>query len=124
MAPYTYYYFFSIILLLGVVDYLATITRARLKGKTLSGVEFKPGTAGYERMKKLTSARGLAVPLIIGALLCVNLAYSLSLVARLGTRDAHFVLFFAPVACILLMIGALRTTRKNLNGKSSGRHGS
>jgi cytochrome c biogenesis factor len=119
MATETYYYFFSIIGMLGLIQYLVATIYLRAKRKTLSGRTLNPGSVGYENVKRLTSVRGLVIPILLGLGLAVNLAYSTVRVARIGTSDAYFILVFAPIATMLLFWAVLNIARKNLRGEKS-----
>lgn len=109
MAPYTYYYFFSIITAIGTGLYLINLALLRLKGRTTFGLEFKPGTSAYKRVVKLASTRNLIVFSVLEFTFLVSFLNSLAKLLALGTPDARFILIFAPVATILgfILMGAI-----------------
>lgn len=98
MAPYTYYYCFSLILFMGIALWIANLLFLRVSGRTTFGMAFKPGSPEYKRGKRLASNRNLAIASALALVIVVNLVNSLVMVVRLGTRDAHFLLISAPIA--------------------------
>jgi hypothetical protein len=100
MAPYTYYFAFSIIAFLSVALFIANLILLRASGHTTFGLAYKPGTPEHERGQKLASNRNITISVIIALALMANLVISAVRLVHLGTQDAHFVLIFMPVALI------------------------
>ena len=103
MAGYTYYYFSSIILVIGCVYTIALLAYLGSK-RSLSASKYRPGTPEYGRLRKLTSRRTLLIVGAITLLPVVNLAYATQRVFNLHTRDANFLLIFAPISLILFFL--------------------
>ncbi len=102
MASYMYYYFFSLILALGAVAYMANLIYLRTTGKVFMGPNTKPSSPEHKRVLKLASNRNIAIVAVLAVILVANAVNSVYAIARLHNPSAHFVLIFAPIAVILL----------------------
>jgi hypothetical protein len=122
MAPETYYYFFSIISVLGTMLYLVNLVLLRVKGRTTFGLAYKPGTSEHERVVKLARDRNLTIVSILELVFISNLVNSIIRVVRLNTPDAYFILIFAPIFSILLFTIMVIIVRKQLNNYLPGKH--
>lgn len=114
MAGETYYFFLSILLVLGALLHITNIAYYKAKRKTVLGERYKSGTPEYEKLSKIVSNRNLVIALIATPFLVVNLAFSAHRVASLDTPDSHFLLIFAPIASILFLIMMLFVVRNML----------
>ncbi len=103
MAGLTYYYFFSIILVLGGVYLLGILLYLRSK-RYLSTTKYRPGTSEYARLRRLFGVRTLGVVGGVTLLLTLNLGYAIYKIARTHTQDTRFLLVFAPVVTTLLFV--------------------
>lgn len=113
MGAYTYYYFFSIILLLGVVLHIINMVHFIMKDRLLfmGDLKFNPG--GYKKLKKIAGTYGLSIAVIVALLLAINLGYSVYILMQLDTPTARYVLIFAPIVSILLFGWILNTIRRD-----------
>ncbi len=123
MAGETYYYFFSIISVLGTMLYLINLVLLRVNGKTTFGLAYKPGTSEHKRVVKLASDRNLSIVSILEVLFIANLVNSIIRVVHLKTPDAHFVIIFAPIFSVILFSVMIIVVRKQLNNYLPGKHG-
>jgi len=121
MAGESYYYLFSIIIVLTILFYLYMMGYYRLKNKTILGQKFKPGSPEYKRLKKLGGNYGLTITVCVALVFCINLAHAANKVIGLNTPDADFMLVFAPVFSGILYAIAIVTILKkfgNFGGHS------
>ena len=122
MAPYTYYYFFSILFLLAVAFHITNMLCFRINDKTLLSDRYGHETVEYQRLSRLSRTRNLAVAVLISLLLVANVIFAALRVASLHTADSAFILFFAPVATVIFsVVIVLRTQRKFSKNHSSRR---
>jgi hypothetical protein len=115
MAPYTYYYCFSIVLFFGVITWLANLILLRMKGRTTFGQVFKPGTTDYKKIIKLASYPNLIAWTIIGLFFAANLTNSARRLDNLKSPSSHDILMYAPIVIILFMICMLYYGAKQFN---------
>src|SRR6266540_758184 len=125
MAPDTYYFFFSIILVLGVILHIANMVYFRVKGKTIVGNRYRPGTPEHATLKRYSSNRYLTIVLMLAMLLVANLALDVNRLLHLSNREyARGILIYAPVSCVLLAVLVLVSAYKKYgNNRLSGRRG-
>jgi ABC-type transport system involved in Fe-S cluster assembly fused permease/ATPase subunit len=122
MAPYTYYYFFSIILFLSAAFHMSNMVCFRTRGRTLLGQKYDRNTDPYNRLKKLSGTRSIAIVVALLVLLLVNLIVAIRVVAHLHTTDSNFVLVFAPIATVALFGFTLYWTASQFDRHKSGRN--
>lgn len=94
----------------------------RLKGRTLIGNRYRPGTREQERLKRFASTRNLSISVVATLLFIANLGFDIH--RLLHFRDSSYaqaVLIYAPVSCILLFLGAIYSTYNKFGIKRSGR---
>jgi len=115
MAGETYYYFFSLVLVLGIALYIINLVCLRISGRTTFGLTYKPGTPEYKRVVKLARTRNLVITAIILGVFIGNLINSIVRVTQLNTPDAHFVAVFAPISTVVLFVLIIFTLRWQLN---------
>ena len=117
MASYTFYYFFSILSLGMTIWVIVNMLSIRLKGGTLYGMSFRPGTIEHKRLLKLASNRAFAVMVFLAIVFLVNLVFCIIKVLQLNTPDSHFLLWFAPTLSLLLMVSVNFYSRYEYGGK-------
>lgn len=123
MASETYYFFFSIILVIGAVFYILNLVYFRVLNKTLYGQEYKPGTPENMRVRKLASNRNIVTCCAIAFVFVANLAYDIHRLLRLSNRSyAHSILIYAPISCILFSIMMFFVVRNNIDKYQFGGH--
>lgn len=116
MAPYTYYYFFSIIAVLTIGLYLVNLVLLKTSGRTTFGTQYKPGTAEYKRINRVANGRNLAIGVILGLIFVGNLLNSINRVVYLNTPDSRFLLVFAPIASVLFLGLMIAIVSKQISG--------
>lgn len=121
MAPYTYYYLFSVLAVLGIAFYIVNLVYLRTRGRTTFGLAYRPGTLEYARGLKLASNRNLAISALIALLFVVNLIYCIVIIVRLHTSDARWLLVFGPIAGIVTFGYASNYMSKQWKGNRSGK---
>jgi len=121
MAPDSFYYFFSIALVLIVILHIAHMIYFRSKHRTFLGEAFKPGTPEYKKVSKLSSTSGLTVAVSLALLFIANLTNSFIRILEIDTSDAHVLLVSAPIVTILFFCGAIWTTRHIFHNGNSKR---
>lgn len=118
MAPYSYYFLFSLI---GCVIVPLAVFNAKFamsRGKNLVGEKLTPDAIGYKKIKWLASRQGLAVELLVELFLIANLAYSIYLILNLGDRGYATGLFiFGPLGLAVAIIGTLNLMIKDVMKK-------
>jgi heme/copper-type cytochrome/quinol oxidase subunit 4 len=103
MAPETYYFIFSILAAFAPGVYLINVAYYRVKGKTLVGLKFKPGTADYKLMQKHSSNSGLAILGLITLLGVANLIFDVYWLLHLENQEyARFALIFIPLVVLFI----------------------
>jgi len=121
MAGETYYFFFSIILVLGVTWFIVNLIYLRAKGRAVFGPTYKSGTPERERLEKFASTRNLIISFLFAFVLAANLIYDVNRIMHLSNRDyAHGVLIYAPIASILFFILMIFMTRDQFSKYQSG----
>lgn len=114
MAGETYYFAFSLIAIIGMVLHIINLTYFKLKGKTILGEEFKPGTDGYKKFKHLTSVQGVTITALIGVILVVNMAYCIYRILHLDNPEyARFILYFS-IGLVLFTVVMFAVMRDKL----------
>ena len=104
MAAETYYFFFSIILVVGALLYSASLIYFRAHGKTLIGNSYKPSTVEYRKLQNLSSAKQLVLAAVGVLIAIVNLAYDVNRILHLADSTyAHGILLYAPISCLVLV---------------------
>lgn len=112
MAPKTYYYLISTILLIGVVLFIADLLFLRAKGKTTFGLTFKSGTPEYKRLVSLASNRNIGLWVLFAILLLVNFLNSANVLRHLHTANGQVVLIGGPIVVLLGFLLASLPWRK------------
>lgn len=125
MASETYYFFFSIILVIGAVFYTANLVFLRASNMTLYGLKCKPGTPEHERIGKFASNRNIALSCIVALIFAANLVYDIQRLLHLSNRSyAHSILIYAPVSSVIFFTAMVVVARNQyINRYKSGRHG-
>ena len=120
MAPETYYFFFSILLVSGPGVYLTNMAYYRIKGKNIIGRKFKPGTVDYDLMQKHSSNFGLIILSAITVLGIANLIFDIYRILHLPNQDdARFLLVFAPVFTAVIGTVVAIKIRKQLGDEKN-----
>lgn len=124
MAPESYYFIFSILVVLVLGIYLANMVYYRAKGKNLMGRKFKPGTAEHQLMQKHSGNLGLAILGSATLLGVANLIFDIYRLLHLANQEyARFALVFTPVFVLLIAAAVFtkiyRQFGKGKNKKSS-----
>ncbi len=101
MAPITYYYFFSIISLLGIGTWLVNLIYMKLRNRTIFGRVYTVGTPVYKRVMKVASGRNILIISAITLLVLINLVWSVVMVLKVNTSDAHLLLVIAPIVSLI-----------------------
>jgi drug/metabolite transporter (DMT)-like permease len=114
MASATYYYLFSIILVITTLFYCVNLILLRISGKTTFGVKYRPGTTEYGMVVKLASNRNITIVAVLSLLLVGNLVYSIIRLRHVNTSDSRFILIFAPFFTALLSVLIMFAIRKQL----------
>ncbi len=108
MAPETYYFFLSIIAVFAACLYVIHAAYYRVKGKTLIGNAYKPGTIEYERLRRFSSNRSLVIGGIVVILSAGNLFFDVYRLLHLSNQEyAHFMLIFAPVSITVIGVAVI-----------------
>lgn len=117
MAGETYYFFFSMIAVIGMALYLINLLRLRARGKTTFGFGFKAGTPEYERVIKLASNRNIAITIVVTVIFIANFIYDVNRLLNFKDREyAHGLLLYAPIATILFSVLIFFIVRKQVKG--------
>jgi hypothetical protein len=114
----TLYFFFSIILLLGLMLHLTNMIFFRKKGQTLIR-QYDKRSPEYHRLKELADNHHLAASALAGILLIANNIFAVSLI--LSSKDQSyrgFILIFAPIACLALFAAAIIIAKNKYGNKS------
>lgn len=115
MAANTYYFFFSLILVFGVLFHLTNVMYFRASGKTILGNKYRSGTPEYQTLQRLSSTRNMAIVLVLALLFAANLAFDIYRILHLREQGySHFILIFAPVSLLLLALVIFATSRDRL----------
>lgn len=118
MAPYSYYFLFSLIGCVVVPFAIFNAKFAVSRGKSLVGEKLTPDAIGYKKIKWLASRQGLAVAFLTELFFIANLAYSIYLILNLGDRGyATSMFIFGPIATLVIFIGALNVMAKDIKKK-------
>lgn len=118
MVSRSYYYIISLIFVCTGLLYIYSLLFFRIRGKTFVGNKYLPGIIEEKRLKRASSADGLAIAVVILLAAIANLLFSINYLLRSQDHsDAHFIIVFAPIACVLLFLGALYTSKKKLGGR-------
>jgi len=122
MALETFYFFLSVIALLGAVLFIGSILFFRITNKTILGEVVKPGMPAHKSMRKLTGNRNLIITIIFALILIANLIYGVARVIKMNDPTyASFLFIVAPTVTIFGFSLILRDARRKLGGKRSGK---
>lgn len=102
MAPYSYYYVFSISAVLLTILVLVNLVLLKTAGKTTFGIQFKPGTPEYARIGRLANTRSLAVTFVVLLVLVGNLLNSIYQFAQVDTKDISGSLLVLTIFAMLI----------------------
>ncbi len=119
MAPMTYYYVFSIVMLLGTSLVFLNLLLIRIKGTTTFGQKFQLKTEEYKKVVAFAKNKYIINAAILELIFVGNLINSIRLLLRLGTADANFVLIFLPLFCIVLFIVGIVAALNRVKGRGS-----
>lgn len=123
MAGETYYFFLSIVLVLGVLFHITNMLYFRAQGRTIIGNKYKHDTVEYKRLRKLSSTGYLSGAYIAGLIFATNLGFDVLRLARLSDRNySHFILIFAPTASVALFFGLILYAYNTFGKGQSGKH--
>jgi Kef-type K+ transport system membrane component KefB len=113
MGAYTYYYFFSFIILLGAVLHVINMIYFRAKDRLLFMGDLKFSLEGHKKLKKVAGTYGLSIAVAIVLLAMINFGYSAYRLMQLDTSTARFVLVFAPIFSTALFGWILQTMHRD-----------
>jgi len=122
MAGETYYFLFSLILVLGILLHGINLIYLRLRGKTTFGQAFKRGSPEYDRIIKLATNGKIAIVALILLVFIANFAYSVVRITRLDTPDANFLLVAAPIFALVFLAGMVIIGRKQVSNPRLQKH--
>ncbi len=108
MASETYYYCFSLLLVLAFGFNIANMVFFRAKGKTLLNQKYKLNTKEYNNLKKFSSNHGIAIGILLFILSIINLIYNIIRLLDLDYPAARSLLYWAPIAIAALFFGLMR----------------
>lgn len=114
MAYETFYFTFSLILVMGASLWLVNLVLIRTKGATTFGITHKPGTPEYKKGVMFASNRKITLSAIVALLFMANLAFNVSKVLR---TDNHKY----PPGLLLLFIITLPTARRQAKATDNRR---
>lgn len=104
MANYTFYYLFSIIAVVMTLWAILNAALLRIKGRTLYGQYYKPGSPEYKGVIKLAGNRVIFVLVVLELVFIANLVKTIYWVLALNTPDAIFLLIYAPVFVMIITV--------------------
>lgn len=109
MAPYTYYFLFTLAAALLVPAAIFNARFALAKGKTIVGEKLTPEAPGYRKIAWLASLRGLITLSLLEVILLANLAYAIYLIVGLDNADyAKGIFIFGTISVIAIFVGILK----------------
>lgn len=103
MTSSTYYFMFSLVLVLSGAFCLLNLLLLR-KGKTIFGITVKPGTLAFRRGTKLASKRNIAIIATLTVVFIGNLIYSINRLLNAEGYSPGLLLFLAS---FIVLIGAV-----------------
>lgn len=112
MAPYTYYYVFSVIFVALSLWAIFNLMYVRIKGRTLIGNSYKPGTYGYRRLKQISGNLYIEVAVIIFVLSVINLINALKQFMDNGHPHTDTLLWGVPLFVIIISYVSFKEVRK------------
>ncbi len=119
MGPVTYYLFFSIIAVLMTGLYVANASYYRLKGKTMVGEKYEPGTPSYKALEKNTSTPKIVTGSVLFPLFVINLIYIVHrIIAKYDSSYSLTVLIYAPLFMLLITFIVGFKAYNNFNKKN------
>lgn len=105
MASETYYFFFSIVLVVAITIHLCNMAYFRIKGQTIIGNRYRPDTPEYQALTKFASRRNLVLAIIIALVLIGNLIFDVHRLLLMQNHSyAYGILIYAPVSCVVLSV--------------------
>lgn len=114
MAGESYYFLFSLILVLGVLLILVNLLLIRTKGKTTFGIAHEPGTPEYRKGIEFASTRNIAIATIIALILIANLTYDVNRLLHLDGYPRGILPYIAGF--VVLMFGLMIPVSRRLAG--------
>lgn len=119
MAPESYYFIFSILVVFAACLYMTNVVFYRVRGKTLMGNSYKPNTIEYDNLRKYSSNRNLAIGSVVTLLGIANLVFDVYRLIHLENQEyARFALIFTPFFLAVISIAVIVKIYKQFgNGK-------
>jgi len=114
MAKETYYFFFSLILVLLALFCVVNLIYLRLKGKTTFGLKLKRGSPEYNRVMKLATNNKIAAVVLMLLIFIANFTYTMVRITRLDREDAIFYWVATPIFVIIFFVGSIVIGRKQV----------
>lgn len=100
MAGDTYYYIFSVTLMVGAIVRFIGLATFRKSGKTLFGETLQQGSSRYEKLKKTSSTPSLAFTALLIAASLGSVVFEVGRLLHYHSSTAYLVLILMPVLCI------------------------
>jgi small-conductance mechanosensitive channel len=105
MASDTYYYFFSIILVLVMITHISNVTYFRIKNRTIIGNSYKPKSPEEQTLRRFSSISSLTVASVMLLIFIANLVFDVNHLIHLQNQSyARGLLVYAPIACLALFV--------------------
>lgn len=109
----TYYYLFSVALLLMSLLHIFNMVYFKRTGKLLTGKRFRPGTPEYKAYDRLATSYGLILSVLVLGVVGANLVYSVYALAQAKNIE-HFeaILIFGPIFNIIVFTAVILFVRR------------
>jgi hypothetical protein len=115
MAGESYYFLISLTLAVLAILHITNMIYLRVKSETILGEKYAPSQLGYDKFRKLSSIKGVAIACIVAVLLVANLVYGVFRILRLDDPDyARFMFIYVPIGVVLFIIVMLAVMRNKL----------
>lgn len=106
MAPNTYYFALSFVLVFGLAFHVTNLMFFRKRSRTLTGNNFKPDAPEYTVLSRHSSRRNLTIATLFLLLAFINLAYSsYKFVQTYAEEYSLLALILIPSLILLTFIG-------------------
>jgi hypothetical protein len=119
MIQYALYYAISLILLLGIVQWLVNLVLLRTKAKSLYGQKFKPGTRKYDGVMQLASNKVIFISSLIVIPLAINFLHSINKLKSLEIENTSLILIMTTLFVSVLVVSSYFFTRATYQDKDS-----
>lgn len=104
MAPLSYYYLISTILLELGLYILVNLITLKVYGRMIFGYIYQPGTEEFDRSRKIANKKSLSITILVNILFTANSIFSMMLLVGSDWKSKYILLVAVPVAITVLFI--------------------